>query len=590
MNKPNLGAGHHPTRGLEASAYEEPQQNNQMIDSAQVAVRREMSILLESALEEPAGGQATTIPRLAGHIVVEELVEHGVDTVFAVPGESYLAVLDGLYEYQKNIQLVTARQEGGAAMMAAAYGRATGSPGVCMVTRGPGATNASIGVHVAAQDASPMLLLIGQVPEKNRERVAFQEIDYAAFFGSIAKAVIEISSPDRTAEQMSRALSLAASGEPGPVVVVLPEDTLTQMTTSPTVRSAPPSRPVPAAADVVKVVGLLSTAERPVIIAGRCNWTQTASERIREIAEASEIPVITAVRCQDVIDNRSQAYAGTLGLNTSPGLPALVEQADLVVFIGTRPDALTMGDFSLLTPPRPHATIVHVYPDSNVFGRVYATDLGFPVSPEEFLHALPERMTAPPGRTQWLRTLRGNDERRSVGHSDALAREYMRVFDEVMPANTLTTAGAGNYTAWQQRHRRFTTFPSQLASQSGAMGYGIPAGIAAAHLYRDRPVVTFTGDGCFMMTGQELATAAFENLDLLVILVNNFRFGTIRDHQDREYPNRVSGTDLHNPEFTMLARAYGAQTATARSPEEFREALEQLQSQSGLRLIEVTVP
>lgn len=549
-----------------------------------------MSILLKSAREDATGGQATTAPRLAGHVVVEELVEHGVDTVFAVPGESYLAVLDGLYEYKKDIHLVTARQEGGAAMMAAAYGRAKGSPGVCMVTRGPGATNASIGVHVAAQDASPMLLLIGQVPEENRERVAFQEIDYAAFFGSIAKAVIEISSPDRTAEQMSRALSLAVSGEPGPVVVVLPEDTLTRMTTAPTVRSAPPSRPVPGTADVASVVELLSASQRPVIIAGRCNWTQTASDRIRQVAEASEIPVITAVRCQDVIDNRSQAYAGTLGLNTSPGLPTLVEQADLVVFIGTRPDALTMGDFSLLTPPRPGATIVHVYPDSNVFGRVYATDLGIPVSPKEFLQSLPDRIEAPAGRTQWLQTLRGNDETRSMGQPDALACEYMRVFDEVMPAKTLTTAGAGNYTAWQQRHRRFTTFPSQLASQSGAMGYGIPAGIAAAHLYRDLPVVTFSGDGCFMMTGQELATAAFENLDLLVILINNSRFGTIRDHQNREYPDRVSGTDLHNPEFTMLAQAYGAQTANARNPEEFRDALEQLQGQSGLKLIEVTVP
>ncbi len=547
--------------------------------------------MLESASPVTTKNGTEVPPRLAGHVVVEALIEYGVDTVFAVPGESYLAVLDGLHEHRDSIHQVTARQEGGAAMMAAAYGRASGTPGVCMVTRGPGATNASIGVHVAAQDASPMILLIGQVPERNRQRVAFQEIDYSAFFGSIAKAVIEIASPDRAAEQMSRALSLSVSGEPGPVIVVLPEDTLTRTTTVPAVRSAPAARPTPSTSDIDRTVELLGEAKRPVIIAGRCNWSPEASTRLQEIAEGSQIPVITAVRCQDVIDNRSTAYVGTLGLNTSPGLPALVEQADLVVFLGTRPDALTMGDFSLLTPPRPAATVVHVYPDSNVFGRVYAADLGIAVSPEEFLAALPGQITAPNGRSDWLQTLRDNDAARSTGApADELSADYMRIFDELMPAETVTTAGAGNYTAWQQRHRRFVHYPSQLASQSGSMGYGIPAGVTAAHLYRDRSVVTFSGDGCFMMTGQELATAAAEELDLLVILVNNSRFGTIRDHQDREFPDRVSGTDLHNPDFTQLARSYGAETARVDTPEDFRSALEQLRDRSGLRLIEVVVP
>lgn len=547
--------------------------------------------MLETASPVMTKNRTEVPARLAGHVIVEELIEYGVDTVFAVPGESYLAVLDGLHEHRDSIHQITARQEGGAAMMAAAYGRATGTPGVCMVTRGPGATNASIGVHVAAQDASPMILLIGQVPERNRQRVAFQEIDYSAFFGSIAKAVIEISSPERTAEQMSRALSLSLSGEPGPVVVVLPEDALTQTTTVPALRSAIAARPTPSTSDIDRTVELLGEAKRPVIITGRCNWTPAASNRLQEIAERSEIPVITAVRCQDVIDNRSTAYVGTLGLSTSPGLPTLVEQADLVVFLGTRPDALTMGDFSMLTPPRPAVTVVHVYPDPNVFGRVYAADLGIAVSPEEFLRALPEQITAPSGRTDWLQTLRDNDVARSTGGpADELSAEYMSVFDELMPAETVTTAGAGNYTAWQQRHRRFVHFPSQLASQSGSMGYGIPAGVIAAYLYRDRPVVAFSGDGCFMMTGQELATAAAEGLDLIVILVNNSRFGTIRDHQDREFPDRVSGTELHNPDFTQLALSYGAETARVHTPEDFRSALEQLRDRSGLRLIEVVVP
>lgn len=562
-----------------------------MRKSTVMIANRKEEPTVETRYEDVIDERPSLPTRPAGHVIVEELIAYGVDTAFAVPGESFLAVLDGLYEYRNDIHLVTARQEGGASMMAAAYGRTTGTPGVCIVTRGPGATNASIGVHVAAQDASPMLLLIGQVPERNRERVAFQEIDYSAMFATVAKSVVEIVSPDRAGEQMSRALALTTSGEPGPVVVVLPEDMLTQLTTAPLVRSAPPRRPIPSDTEIAEVTELLSASQKPVIVAGRCNWTAVARERISEFAEASDIPVVTAVRCQDLIDNDSPAYAGTLGLNTTPGLPALVEEADLIVLLGTRPDALSMGDYSLLTPPRSVATMIHVYPDPDVFGRVYAVDLGIPVSPEQFLQALPVRVEASPQRSEWRRRLRENDmQRPALSAEDSRAADFMRVFADVMPADTITTAGAGNYTAWQQRHRRFAAYPSQVASQSGAMGYGIPAGVVAAHLHRDRTVVTFAGDGCFMMTGQELATAAVEELDLMVVLINNSRFGTIRDHQDRGFPGRVSGTDLHNPDFTMLARSYGAQTAIVEKPEQFRTALERLKGESGLRLIEVTIP
>ncbi|MCQ9386756.1 thiamine pyrophosphate-dependent enzyme [Brevibacterium moorei] len=530
-------------------------------------------------------------PRLAGHAVVEQLVEYGVDTAYAVPGESYLAVLDGMYEHADEIRLVTARQEGGASMMAAAYGRATGRPAACLVTRGPGATNASIGVHVASQDASPMLLLVGQVPEHNRERRAFQEIDYAAMFGTIAKEVVEIHDPNRVPEQMSRAIAATTAGEPGPVVVVLPEDMLMTETSAPVVRTAAVSRPIPAPADVERVIAALAAAERPVIVAGRNNWNETTRTALASFAEASQIPVATALRCQDVIDNRSAAYIGTLGLNTTPGLPAVVEQADLVIFLGSRPDAQTMGDFSLLTPPRPAATIVHVYSDGNALGRVYAADIALPVSPEEFLAALPARVEPAGDRAAWL-TLTADVRRnyQPLNDDDAVARDFMAVFNEVMPEDTIMTCGAGNYTAWAQRHRSFTTYPAQLATQSGSMGYGIPAGVAAAIQYPNRTVATFAGDGCFMMTGQELATAAGENADLLVVVVNNSRYGTIRAHQDREFPGRVSGTDLHNPDFAQLALAYGAQSTQVRTPEEFRTALNELGTASGLRLIEVLVP
>lgn len=528
--------------------------------------------------------------RLAGHVVVEELVSYGIDMAFAVPGESYLSVLDGLYEYADQIRLITARQEGGASMMAAAYGRATGKPGVCLVTRGPGATNASIGVHVARQDASPMLLLVGQVPERNRERIAFQEVDYVAMFGTVAKAVIELGSPDRVPEMMSRAIQLSVSGEPGPVVVVLPENVVNASTDAQPVKSVPLSRPIPNSEIVKKIIQEIEASNHPVIIAGRCNWSESVRDKLAAFAERNQIPVVTAVRCQDVIDNRSEYYVGTLGLNTTPNLPSMLEDADLVVFLGTRPDALTMGDFSFMTPPRPSARVIHVYPDPDSIGRVYAVDIAVPVSPEEFLDSVSSRLKSSQSRQDWIGRLRQNDvDREAIEARHDISKEFMERFNSVMPVDTITTAGAGNYTGWVQRHRRFSAYPSQVGTQSGAMGYGIPAGIAASLLFPERTVVSFAGDGCFMMNGQELATASMERLNLMVVVVNNSKYGTIRDHQEREFPKRVVGTSLENPDFVKLAEAYGGEGTKVSSPQEFEDALLRYKDLHGLRLIEVSV-
>lgn len=524
--------------------------------------------------------------RIGGHAVVDQLLAHGTDHAFCVPGESYLAVLDGLHDARDRIRLITARQEGGAAMMAAAYGKLTGRPGVCLVTRGPGATNASIGVHIAHQDASPMVLLVGQVPTRHLDRRAFQEVDYRQMFGSLAKDVIEVTEADRIPELVARAFHTACSGEPGPVVVALPEDVLTTETSAPVVPPAPPVRPAAAPADAAAFADALTAAERPLLVVGGSGWTAEAGERVRAFAETAGIPVATAVRHQDLVDNRSENYAGTLGLNTTPGLAAAVAEADVIAFLGTRPDALTVGDFGLLTVPRPAQRILHVHPDPDVLNRVYRADLAIAAGPAEFAATLP----VPPARQRsaWVTRLRDNQLRglETAVNTGTDPVPYMTELNARLPGDAILTAGAGNYTGWAQRHHRFTTYPSQLAPQAGAMGYGLPAAIAAKLTHPDRAVVAFAGDGCLLMNGQELATAARYGLDLLVVVVNNARYGTIRDHQNARYPGRVSGTDLVNPDFVAYARAFGATAARAHDPAEFAAALDAHLGR-GLALIEV---
>ncbi|WP_019546025.1 thiamine pyrophosphate-dependent enzyme [Streptomyces sulphureus] len=531
-----------------------------------------------------------TAPRPGGHAVVEQLLEHGVDRAFGVPGESYLAVLDGLYEHREAIDMVVTRQEGGAAMMAAAHGRLTGRPGVCLVTRGPGATNASIGVHVASQDASPMVLFVGQVPRSRRGTRAFQEIDYAAMFGTVAKEVVEIDLPERVPELVARALTTAVAGEPGPVVVVLPEDVLTERTTAPVIPHRPSARSQPYPADTERAVELLTTARSPVVIVGRCGWSEAGLERLRTFAESSAIPVATTVRCQDLIDNSSPAYVGTLGLRTTPGLDRRLEGADLVVLLGTRPDALSAAELPLKggSGSAEGPAVVHVYPEPTVLAHTFPSELAIAASPEAFLETLPENLERSSEREEWCAALRRRlVEGYDMGAADEQAAAFMRVFDKHAPTDAVLTMGAGNYTAWAQRHHRYTVYPSQVATQSGAMGYGVPAAVAAAFAQPDRKVVAFAGDGCFLMTGQELATMARYRLDVLTVVVNNSRYGTIRDHQERHYPGRVSGTGLTNPDFVQLAQSFGAAAARVGTAEEFSDALAKLLDTPGPSLIEI---
>jgi len=517
--------------------------------------------------------------RLAGHAVVEQLVALGADRAFGVPGESYLAVLDGLHDHTEELPFVVARQEGGAAMMAAAHGQLTGRPGIAMVTRGPGATNASIGVHVASQDGSPMLLLVGQVPTTQVGTRAFQEVDYRQMFACLAKGVVELNDADRVREQVARAWTLATAGEPGPVVVVMPEDVLSTPTGCVPVPA--PAAPVStvAADGVERIRDVLAQARRPLVVVSGNAWSPGGRDALRGLAERFALPVATATRRQDILDNRSEVFVGTLGLQTTPGLAGFAAQADVVVLLGGRPDGLTAEDGDWLTAPSADRRLLHVYPDPDVLGSVYPAEVAMAARPDDVAEALAVALVASPlpaseERTEWCRRLR---EHRVALRTAQVSRlhpgAFMAALAEQVAPDAVLTAGAGVYTGWHQRHRDYIAYPSQVASHSGSMGYGLPAAIAAAFALPSREVVAFAGDGCFLMNGQELSTAVRYGLGITVVVVSNGVYGTIRRHQERRFPGRPSGTDLQNPDFAALARAHGAWAATVHTPAEFGAAL-----------------
>jgi acetolactate synthase-1/2/3 large subunit len=528
--------------------------------------------------------------RLAGHTLVEALVAQGIDTVFGVPGESYLAVLDGFFEHRDRIRFIACRHEGGAAFMAEAQGKLSGRPGVCFVTRGPGATNASIGLHTAFQDSTPMILFVGQVASDQRDREAFQELDYTHVFGpgtlGMAKWVGEVHSADRLPEYVARAFHTAMQGRPGPVVLVLPEDLLTTPTTAAVLPRVEPARAWPAPGPLRHVRRLLMAAERPLLIAGGSGWDAEACAALQRFAENWHLPVACGFRFQDTFDNRHPLYAGDVGIGINPRLAERVRDADLLLAVGVRLGEMTTGGYTLLQAPRPRQKLVHVHAGAEELGRVYSADVLLQGSMSNAAKAL-ETLAAPTS-VPW-------SAHADAAHADYLGNlvptpvapldmaEVVMCVQRLAPADTVFTNGAGNFSGWLHR---FVRYPgrqhhgrTQLAPTSGAMGYGVPAAVAAALLYPGRTVVNLAGDGDFLMTGQELATAsAYGAGRLIVIVVDNGTYGTIRMHQEREFPGRVSGSDLYNPDFAALARAYGWRAErveqTADFEPAFRRALE----------------
>ena len=510
--------------------------------------------------------------RLAGHALVEALVAQGVDTVFGVPGESFLAALDGFHEHRDRIRFVACRHEGGAAFMAEAHGKLTGRPGVCFVTRGPGATNASIGVHVAFQDSTPMILLVGQVAANQRDREAFQEIDYRQMFGpgtlGLAKWVGEVHSADRLPEYVARAFRTAMQGRPGPVVLALPEDMLSAPTAAPALARVVPAHAHPDPQAVEQFRQLLIRSERPFAIVGGSGWTADSACDFERFAEDWEIPVGCAFRFQDVFDNRHRLYAGDVGIGINPALARRIRESDLILAVGVRLGEMTTAGYTLLEAPTPRQPLVHFHAGAEELGRVYQPSIALQCSMAAIGCALeevdPPTPRSPAAGAQAHAEYLANLVAAPVEPMDLAV--VVKTLSAMAPPGAIYTNGAGNYAGWLHRFHRYVSLQregrTQLAPTAGAMGYGVPAAIAANLLYPNRTAIAIAGDGDFLMTGQELATATAHGAGrgagkLVVVVVDNGLYGTIRMHQERDFPARVSGTSLTNPDFVQLARAYG---------------------------------
>ncbi len=529
--------------------------------------------------------------KTGGRLLVDCLIEQGCDRIFTVPGESFLAVLDALHD-SPQIETVICRQEGGAAFMACADGAMTGKPGVCFVTRGPGATNASIGVHVAFQDSQPMLLFIGDVDRGMKDREGFQEVDFGTMFAPLAKLVLRIDDPKRIPEYIARAWATAIAGRPGPVVIALPEDMLLEEVAALAPRPAL-ARPAQAVCPdaMATLMRMLEEACAPVAIVGGAGWHAKAREHFTHFAERIGLPVAGAFRRQDAIPNSSKIWAGNLGYGPNPKLVDRIKQADLVLVVGARMGEATTDSYTLVTTDHPNQVLVHVHPDPEELGRVYRADLAICADMAEFAEAadlwdddiVPFDAGAD-AHQQWLEwsTPQPNGHKLDMGQVVATMRREL-------PDDAIICNGAGNFSGWWHRFWHYNGFPAQLAPTAGAMGYGVPAAVAAAKRFPDRTVIALAGDGDFLMNGQELATAVQYGCDLLVVLVDNGAYGTIRMHQEREFPERVSGTSLHNPDFAALARAYGGWSARVESNAEFEAALTEAKGHKGLRLLHLVI-
>ena len=530
--------------------------------------------------------------RHGGRILADALVAQGVKLAFGVPGESYLPVLDGLHDLQERLRFVICRQEGGASYMAEAYGKLTGEPGVLFVTRGPGATNGAIGVHTGFQDSTPMVVFIGQVGNEFVEREAFQEMDYRRMYGQMSKWVAQIDRVERIPEYVSHAFHTALAGRPGPVVLALPEDTLFAQAAVADVPHHHVVRPAPSPKQLAEVQALLSKAVRPFVLLGGGGWDRDTCARLQRWIEANGLPAGTSFRCQDLFDNRSPSYAGDVGIGINPKLAERVKQADVLLVIGARLGEMTTGAYSLVEAPVPKQTLIHVHAGAEELGRVYRPALPINSGNAQFVEALEALSFGKPAwkaDTEALRKayLEWTEPRPMPG-----ALQYgdvIRWLSDRLPEDTIVAGGAGNFAGWLHRHFRYKGFRTQLGATNGSMGYGLPAAVAAKLAAPQRPVLGVCGDGDFLMNGQELATAVQYSAPFVALVVNNGLYGTIRMHQEREYPGRVFGTTLHNPDFAAYARAFGAHGETVERTEEFQPAFERAWACGKPALIELKI-
>lgn len=533
-----------------------------------------------------------TQSRTGAQVLVDQLRIHGVDLAFCVPGESFLAVLDALYDVREEIRLITCRHEAGAANMAEAYGKLTGHPGICLVTRGPGASHASVALHTAFQDSTPLILFVGQVQRDALGREAFQEVDCRHFFSEMSKWVCEIHDAARIPELLSHAFHIATTGRPGPVVLALPQDMLvdTCEVADACLYQVPQSAPT--AENVERITELLRASRKPLVVVGGSRWSEQVRAHTEAFASQWNLPVITAFRCQDHFDNYHPNYAGELGISCNPQLAARVKAADLLLVLGARLGEATTNGYTLVDIPIPRQTLIHAHSGAEELGRVYQGDLLINSAMAPLTQAL---ASLPPPETvswsDWTEAARDDYlmylEPFPVS-GDLNFGEVLTHLRETIP-DAIVTNGAGNHTAWGHRFWRFRSFPSQLGPTSGAMAYGFPAGVAAKLAHPEREVVCLTGDGCFLMAGAELATAVQYGVNLLTLLVNNSMYGTIRVHQERDYPGRVHGTGIENPDFAAYARAFGAHGEQIRRTEDFPEALQRARAANQPALIELVM-
>lgn len=517
-------------------------------------------------------------PRTGGQILVGQLVAHGVKHVFCVPGESFLAVLDALVDV--DIEVTVCRQEGGAAMMADAHGKLTGEPGICMVTRGPGASNALAGIHIAKQDSSPLIVFVGQIERGMRDREAFQEMDYRAIFGQAAKWATEIDDPARIPEILSRAFHVATSGRPGPVVIALPEDMLVELATVP---DAPRYTPVdcgPTAAQMAGLAERLAQAKSPVAILGGTRWDETSVHEFAAFAERLQLPVAVSFRRQMLFPADHPCFIGDVGIGLNPALLKRIAEADLVLLAGGRMSEMPSQSYTLFDIPVPKQSLVHVHADSGELGRVYSPALAINATPTAFAAALASLPT--PASRPWAQATAAMHQAYLAWSDPAPIRTpgalqmggVMQYLEANLPPDAIMTNGAGNFATWLHRFHRFTRYATQLAPTSGSMGYGLPAAVGAKRLWPERTVVCFAGDGCFMMHGQEFATAVQYDLPIIVLIIDNGMYGTIRMHQEKHYPGRISATQLRNPDFAAYARAFGGHGERVETTEQFGPAFE----------------